>query len=288
MNTSSTSSHPTRPATRRRSTARGVRRLTGPVHAYILNHGEPERYEGFTTFNAGDPSTEEAGQGSPSDRRKTARRDHHDDSDARCRGGFLRGVNRILQHPSASAVRISRWPKAIYCRTPHRRLWTRFEVPQVPTPRQHDVRRRNRRAGRAGHDRPRSSREADALGERAGETREQRQPPRSRNTGLRVHAHHGYRTLPGCPMARSRRTPPTGPGPRCLRPTLLGENGRPELPLPLWLWEEVQEVLRTLTGQIVSLPSPTHTLSPYLTSINRSTAPTSSSSPLRVTGRASG
>ena len=60
MHASSTSSHQTKSATRRRSTARGVRRLTGPVHAYILNHGEPERYEGFTTFNAGDPNTEEA------------------------------------------------------------------------------------------------------------------------------------------------------------------------------------------------------------------------------------
>jgi SEC-C motif len=60
MSVPRTSSHPARPATRRRSTARGVRRLTGPVHAYILDHDEPRRYEGFTTFNAGDPSTEEA------------------------------------------------------------------------------------------------------------------------------------------------------------------------------------------------------------------------------------
>jgi len=60
MNASRTSSHSIRSGTRGCSTARGIRRLTGPVHAYILDHGKPRRYEGFTTFNAGDPNTEEA------------------------------------------------------------------------------------------------------------------------------------------------------------------------------------------------------------------------------------
>lgn len=60
MNTSRTSSHSIRPATGGRSTARGVRRLTDPVHAHILDYDKPRRYEGFTTFNAGDPNTEEA------------------------------------------------------------------------------------------------------------------------------------------------------------------------------------------------------------------------------------
>ena len=56
------SSRTTTPVDGPQTATRGVRRLTGPVFAYVLDHDKPTRYEAFTRFSCGDPADVAVGE----------------------------------------------------------------------------------------------------------------------------------------------------------------------------------------------------------------------------------
>lgn len=62
----------TTPVAAPRTPGRGVRRLSGPVHAHVLDLDKPRRYDGLLTFRCGDPDTEKA----VAEVQQTARRLH--------------------------------------------------------------------------------------------------------------------------------------------------------------------------------------------------------------------